>query len=140
MIAGLLALVSPILGKVLDKIPDAGEREKVRLEFELKLREQEAALLTLFTQNDQGQIDVNKVEAASSNLFVSGWRPAVGWVCAFGVAWAFVLQPGLDWLLAIVKPGVTTPQINAGELMSLLLGMLGMGAIRSFEKVRGVSR
>lgn len=139
MITAILGILSPIIGKVLDRIPNAVERDKAKLEFALEVQKQETELLKLFTQNDQGQLEVNKVEAASNSLFVAGWRPFIGWVCGAGVAWAFLLQPIADWVIAIVKPGVTTPQIQSGELMSLLLGMLGMGAIRSFEKVKGVA-
>lgn len=140
MITALLGILTPILGKVLDKIPNPAERERVRLEIELKIREQETELLKLFTANDAGQLEVNKQEAAHSNLFVAGWRPFIGWVCGAGVTWAFVVKPVADWFLAIFAPNISTPVIQTGELMSLLLGMLGMGAIRSFEKVKGVSR
>lgn len=125
-------LISPVLDKVLSFIPNPVEREKVKAE-------QTAALIQLLAQNDVAQLEVNKAEATNTNLFVSGWRPFVGWVCGFGVAWAFVLQPIVDWILAIVKPGVSTPMLDSGQLMSLLLGMLGMGALRSVDKIRGVA-
>lgn len=136
----LIASLLPIIGSVLDKvIPNTAEREKAKLELQLKLAENETELLKLFTQIDTGQIEINKEEAKSSSLFVSGWRPCVGWVSAFGCAWAFVLKPVADWALAAAHSTVTTPVLNTGELMSLLLGLLGMGAIRSFEKVKGVA-
>lgn len=137
----VLASLLPILGKVLDKIiPNTAEREKAKAELALKLAENETELLKLFTQIDTGQIEINKEEAKSSSLFVAGWRPFVGWTCGFGCAWAFVLKPLADWALAAAHSTVTTPILNTGELMSLLLGLLGMGAIRSFEKVKGVAR
>jgi hypothetical protein len=139
MITALIGVLAPILGKVLDRIPNPAEREKVRLEVELQLRAQEAELIKLFAANDIGQLEVNKTEAASSSLFVAGWRPFVGWTCGAGVAWTFVLKPLADWALAIWAPHVVTPVLQSGELMSLLLGMLGMGAIRSYEKVKGVA-
>jgi len=139
MLSALLGSISPILDKVLDFIPNPVERAKAKLDFELKMKEQEHELMKLLIAQDMGQAEVNKVEAASSSLFVAGWRPFVGWVCGFGVAWAFVLKPLLDWLLAIIKPGITTPVIASGDLLSLLIGMLGMGAIRSFEKYKGVA-
>jgi hypothetical protein len=135
----LFDILSPVLNKVLSYIPNPLEKAKAEMEFKQHLADQEQEILKAFIAQDQGQIEVNKVEAASSSMFVAGWRPFVGWVCGFGVAWAFVLKPMLDWLLAIVSPGITTPVIASGDLLSLLLGLLGMGAIRSFEKVKGVA-
>lgn len=124
-------LISPFLDKILNFIPNPVEREKVRAE-------QTAALLAAIEANASQQIEVDKVEAASSSLFVSGWRPCVGWICAFGVGWTFVLQPIADWVLAIYKPGLHTPMLDSGQLMTLLLGLLGMGALRSVDKYNGV--
>lgn len=143
----VIASLLPILGNVLDKIiPNAAERERVKAELALKLGEQELELAKLFTSNDLGQIDINKEEAKSSNLFVSGWRPFVGWTCAVGVAWAFVLKPFFDWSVALLSRfyptlvGFTSPEFNTGELMSLLLGLLGMGGFRMMEKKWGVAK
>lgn len=136
----LVTILLPILGNVLDKIiPNTAEREKAKAELALKMTENETELLKLFTQIDSGQIEINKEEAKSSSFFVAGWRPAVGWLSAFGVGWAFVFKPIADWILAVSHSSVVTPALNTGELMSLLLGLLGMGAIRSFEKVKGVA-
>lgn len=129
----LIDLIAPVLDKVLSFIPNPVEREKVRAE-------QMAELLKVLAQADESQAEINKVEAGSSSLFVSGWRPFVGWVCATGVAWTFVLQPICDWFLAIYKPGIVTPVLETGQLLSLLLGLLGMGAMRSFDKFNGTSK
>lgn len=124
-------LVSPLLDKVLSFIPNPAEKAKAKAEFEM-------TLLQTLQANDTAQLDVDKVEASSSSLFVSGWRPCVGWICAAGVAWSFILQPIADWLLALWKPGVVTPVLDSGQLMTLLLGLLGMGALRSVDKYNGV--
>ncbi len=139
MILGLIGVLSPIISKVLDRIPNTQEREKARLEFELKLREQESELLKLFVGLDQGQVEINKAEAAHTSIFVAGWRPFIGWICGVGAAWAFVVKPFFDWTLAVLQYQIVSPTVDTGELMSLLLGMLGMGALRSFEKVKGVA-
>jgi hypothetical protein len=137
----LIASLLPILGNVLDKIiPNTAAREAAKAEIALKLAEQETELLKLFTQVDTGQLEINKEEAKSNSLFVSGWRPAVGWICAFGCAWAFVLKPVLDWGIAVTGRAVTLPVFQTGELMSLLLGLLGMGTLRTYEKFKGVAR
>ena|SRR3990167_3930828 len=137
----IIASLIPILGSVLDKvIPNAAEREKAKLEIQLKLAENETELVKLFAAQDQGQIEINKEEAKSNSLFVAGWRPAVGWICAFGCAWAFILKPVLDWGVAAAGSTVALPVFQTGELMSLLLGLLGMGTLRTYEKFKGVAR
>ena len=137
----VLASLLPILGNVLDKIiPNTAERERAKTELALKLAENETEILKLFAAQDQGQIEINKEEAKSNSLFVSGWRPAVGWICAFGCAWAFILKPILDWGVAAAGSTVALPVFQTGELMSLLLGLLGMGTLRTYEKFKGVAR
>lgn len=73
-------------------------------------------------------------------MFVSGWRPAVGWVCVLGLFVQAVGYPLMGWALSIWSPGTPMPQIDADTLMSLLVPMLGLGAYRTFEKVKGVAR
>lgn len=137
----IIASLIPLLGSVLDKvIPNTAEREKVKAEIALKLAENETELVKLFAAQDQGQIEINKEEAKSNSLFVSGWRPAVGWISAFGCAWAFILKPILDWGVAVAGSTVVLPELQTGELMSLLLGLLGMGTLRTYEKFKGVAR
>lgn len=123
--------VAPLLDKVLSFIPNPAEKAKAKAEFEM-------SLLQSLQANDTAQLEVDKVEAGNASLFVSGWRPCVGWICAFGIGWTFVLQPIANWFLAIYKPGVTVPVLDSGQLMTLLLGMLGMGALRSVDKYNGV--
>lgn len=140
MIPVLLTTLLPIFGKVLEKVvPNVAEREKLKLELQLQIEQNETKLIEAFNAVDQAQIAVNQEEAKSSSLFVAGWRPAIGWVSGFGVAWAFVFKPIADWILAVSGSTIATPVLNTGELMSLLLGLLGMGALRSFEKVKGVA-
>ena len=86
------------------------------------------------------QIEVNKVEAASSSLWVSGWRPAVGWVCVLGMAGNFMVIPFANFVLALLDIDVNIPLVPLDTMMPVLMGMLGLGAMRSFEKTKGVSR
>ena len=87
----------------------------------------------------QGQLDTNKVEAASENLFVAGWRPFVGWVCGSGFAIQFVVGPMCQWASAIAGHEVVFPPLDLGTMMPLLFGLLGLGGMRSFEKMYGVA-
>ena len=86
-----------------------------------------------------GQLEINKVEAANANLFVSGWRPAIGWVCALALAYQYLIRPLLSW--ATIAAGYNFPVLPGldDNLWQLMMGMLGMGGLRTFEKVSGVA-
>ena len=88
----------------------------------------------------KGQIEVNKMEAASSSMFVAGWRPAVGWICALGFASNFILIPMANFALALASIDIQIPMIDTTQMMPVLMGMLGLGTLRTVEKVRKVSR
>ena len=133
----------PILGDVIDAvgklasevIVDKDKRNEILFKLEeLKDRDSERLHEELM-----GQIDVNKIEASSASLFVAGWRPFVGWVSGFGVAWTFVLSPLVEWIARLFGWLGKMPVIDSGQLMTLVLAMLGIGAQRSYEKANGVS-
>ena len=89
----------------------------------------------------QGQIDVNKIEAASASNFRGGWRPAVGWVCVFGLLYQFLLNPLAPWIIKLF--GFVTdplPDLNMESLLALLFGILGLGTLRTYERVKGVTK
>ena len=115
--------------KVLDRVlPDPTQQAVAKLEL-LKLQQNgELAQIT-------GQMDINKVEAASSSIFVSGWRPSIGWVCSAGFAVQFVVGPLAEWGSALAGHPVKFPQMDTGTMMPLLLGMLGLGGLRTAEKL-----
>lgn len=99
----------------------------------------ELKLLEIENQGLHAQIEVNKVEAGSSSVFVAGWRPAVGWVCCLGLLYSFIIQPLGLWAATIYKvPG--PPVLDMGVLLQLLVGLLGLSAFRSWEKKEGVAR
>lgn len=115
--------------KVLDRVlPDPAQQAAAKLEL-LKLQQNgELAQIS-------GQMEINKVEAASSSLFVSGWRPSVGWVCSAGFAVQFIIGPLAEWGSALAGHPVKFPQMDTGTMMPLLLGMLGLGGLRTAEKL-----
>lgn len=119
--------VSDLATSVINKIwPDKSEQEKQQL----------AAAVTLV----QGQLDVNKEEAKSPNLFVSGWRPFIGWICGASLGYTYLGYPILLWATSIWAPTIHVPMLGNNEMLyELLFGMLGMGALRTFEKVKGVA-
>lgn len=103
--------------------------------------ELEAKLLDIQAQAQLVQNQINLTEAANPNLFVSGWRPFVGWVCGVGLVYAYVGMPLLQWAAKAINPAIPDPPvINTGEMIPLLLSLLGLGGLRTFEKVQGVAR
>jgi uncharacterized protein (DUF2062 family) len=102
--------------------------------------EEERAKLAAAVQLVQGQLDINKTEAASESVFVAGWRPFIGWTCGVAFAYKFVAAPVAALVLTAVGHPITLPVLEFGEMMPVLFGMLGLGAFRSYEKVKGVTR
>jgi hypothetical protein len=87
------------------------------------------------------QIEVNKAEAASGSVFKGGWRPFIGWVCGAAFAYHFVLQPFI--LFGVAVAGVSIPELpsfDMGSLMTVMMGMLGLGGLRSYEKKQGLTK
>ena len=88
-----------------------------------------------------GQMAINKVEAGHKSLFVAGWRPAVGWICAIGVGIKFIIMPPAVFIAVLWGfPEEKLPQFDITDLIALLGGLLGFGAMRMTEKIKGVSR
>ncbi len=122
--------------------PDPKDQDAAKLKL-LELQQSGAlAELTADTDLAKAQDAINQQEAASSSLFVAGWRPFVGWCCGAAFAYSFVLQPMAVFLLTachIALDPKTLPQLDISGFMPVLLGMLGLGAMRTYEKVQGAS-
>jgi len=104
-------------------------------------RAQAAILMEKIRQKPQIlQAEINRVEASHRSLFVAGWRPFIGWVCGLGFLWAFLLHPLFQWGLVIAGLEITPPDINTDSLMQLVLALLGLGTLRSVEKMTGRSK
>lgn len=134
MWAALIPAVSAIIDKV---IPDAQAAADAKLRA-LELAQQgELAVLDADLKMALGQMQINQAEA-STDRFRGGWRPATGWICVFGLGYQFVLQPLLPWVVALFGVDVPPlPAIDNETLMVLLTGMLGLGGLRTFERIRG---
>lgn len=131
----------PLIGNVLDKVfPDANAAAQAKLRLLEMQQAGELKALDADLQLALAQVQTNQAEAQSSSLFVSGWRPAVGWVCVAGLLWTFILHPALTWGLAIAGHAVPLPNPAEEHLFELLFGLLGLGGFRTFEKMRGVAR
>lgn len=88
-------------------------------------------------QNAVSQLQVDQAEAQSKSVFVAGWRPWIGWVCGMAFAYVYVVQPLLVFILAAFRRSVNIPSVNLDGMMPVLLGMLGLGAMRSWDKANG---
>ena len=135
-----ISAVLDIGGKLIDRLwPDATQAAEAKLEL-LKMQQTgELAQLAAETEIAKGQLEVNQAEAGSSNLFVAGWRPWIGWVCGVAFSYHFVVQPLLAFILAATGYPVTLPTFNMDALYTVLLGMLGLGSMRTFEKYKKVN-
>ena len=120
-------------GKLIDRLwPDPAQGAAAKLEL-IKL--QQSGDLAQMT----GQLEINKIEAANANMFVSGWRPAIGWVCALALLYQYLVRPlAVAIFAAVGHPLPTMPGLDE-NLWQLMMAMLGMGGLRTFEKVQGVA-
>lgn len=104
-------------------------------------RAQAAILMEKIRQKPQIlQAEINRVEASHRSLFVAGWRPFIGWVCGLGFLWAFLLHPLFEWTVALRGLDVVPPAIVTDNMMELVLALLGLGTLRSVEKIAGRSK
>lgn len=130
----IAAALMPVVSTLIDRlIPDKDAAAKAKLEME-------AQLVATANQVNLAQIDVNKKEAEHSSIFVAGWRPAIGWVCSIGLAWTFIGQPIAEWIMALKGIETELPSLQTEYLLELVLALLGMAGLRTFEKLRGVAR
>ena len=133
-------LIEPI-SDLLDKIiPDPDARAKAKLELLKSEREFDLRELELALGLDEAQTEVNRNEATHRSLFVAGWRPFIGWVCGIAFAYHYILQPFLVFALAAQGKSINLPYFSMEALLTVLLGMLGLGGMRTFEKIRRVTK
>jgi len=127
---GIVESVVGVAGKVLDKFVEDKDLKR-KLESELK-----SQIISL----DLAQAQTNLEQAKHSSVFIAGARPAIMWICAFGLGWQFVFQPVAVWGIAVSGADIVLPIIQTEGLMSLTLALLGLGSMRTAEKWKGVQR
>ena len=122
-----IGAVADLAGSIINKIfPDKTEAEKAQL----------MAALTVI----QGQLDANKAEASNPSVFVSGWRPFVGWVCGLACAWNWIGLPVVKVAAVAFWHPLAVEPADLSQMLPLLLGLLGLGGLRTVEKIQGVAR
>ena len=129
----LESLIGPVTG-LLDKfIEDKDQKSKLAHEI--------ATMSQKYAQEiAKGQMAINQVEAAHKSLFVSGWRPALAWVCVLGMFGNFITIPFSNFVLALLGINIVIPLVPLETMMPVLMGMLGLGAMRTYEKKNAVHR
>jgi len=132
---GLISAILPSVMEVAGRFLPEDKEARAKAEREL-----EAQLTVHLAKIDLAQLDINKTEAAHRSTFVAGWRPFIGWTCGLALFYTYVLQPILVFIMAHMNYLVHLPQMELGEMMPVLMGMLGLGGLRTFEKFKGVSK
>jgi len=127
---GIAESVIGVTGKILDKFVEDKDL-KTKLDAELRTQ-----LINL----DALQAQTNIEQAKHPSIFVSGSRPAIMWICAFALAWQYILAPITSWALVVWYPMITLPTLQTEELTGLIMALLGLGGMRSLEKTKGVAR
>jgi len=132
MIGKLLAGdVIEAVGKVADGLFTSDEERLTHAEVMERLRQ----------RPHLAQVAVNRTEASHRSTWVAGWRPAIGWTCAAGLGYHFILHPLLAWAVSIGDASISLPpDIDVGPLLTLVMSMLGLGGLRTFEKAKGLTR
>ena len=135
MIQALLPSILPAVTNVIGRFLPEDKEAKAKAE-----REIEQPLTTHLAKIDLAQLDINKTEAAHRSIFVAGWRPFIGWTCGVALAWTYVMTPILNFILAQTGHLMELPAMDMSQMMPVLMGMLGLGGLRTFEKFKKVSK
>jgi hypothetical protein len=131
LITTLLPSIMDVAGRFLPE--DKEKRAEAEREIEAKLTESLANI-------DLANLKINEADAKSGNWFQSGWRPFIGWSCGFALTYTYVMQPILTFGLAQAGYLIDLPAVSLGEMMPVLMGVLGLGSLRSWERVKGVGK
>jgi roadblock/LC7 domain-containing protein len=131
-------VAAPIIAIINKVVPDkaaaaAAVASLQQMQMQGALQEEMAQLQAITS----AQSDVDKIEAASTDKFTSRWRPFIGWICGCGLAVQFLVGPLFTWIVALTGHPVAFPQLDMGTLLTLLAGMLGLGSLRTVEKLQG---
>lgn len=126
----MFAALIPLLGNLLDKLlPDPKAAAEAKLE-----------LLRMAQAGELAQLDVNKAEAQSADPFTSRWRPLIGYICGLALAWDTIIKPmAITFYVLNGHPAPALPELSSDQIYGILFGMLGLGGLRTVEKVKGVA-
>ena len=127
-------------GKVIDRLfPDPSQAATAKLELIRLQQTGELAQLSASLDIAQGQLAINQAEASNTSIFVAGPRPFIMWVCGFAFAYKFILAPAAAFALTAAGHPITLPVLDFTEMSTVLMGLLGLGGLRTVEKIKGVA-
>lgn len=127
--------------KIIDRIwPDPAQRDAAKLELFKAQQAGEFKEMDQAFEIAKAQIGVNQAEATNASIFVSGWRPFIGWICGAALAYQYVGRPLIAWFAAVIGHPVPPMPGLDDNLWQLMMGMLGLGGLRTFEKIKGASK
>lgn len=125
--------------KIIDRIwPDPTQRDAAKLELFKAQQAGDFKEMDQAFESAKNQIEVNKTEASNSSIFVSGWRPFIGWTCGAAFAYKFVVAPAASFILVAMGHSVNLPVLDFSEMSTVLFGMLGLSGMRTLERIKGV--
>lgn len=133
LFGGGKSIAAPVnaIGNVLDKLFTSKDEKLTHEEVRMRL----------MMQPDIAQVEINKIEAQHRSIFVAGWRPFIGWVCGIALAYNFILRDLIAWIMEVWSPTTEAPpELAMTHLMTVLMGMLGLGGMRTYEKLKGVAK
>ena len=133
LISGLLGGKNGALKQISGVIDDLHTSEEEKLDKKILMQRIQQKLA-------EKQLDVNAKEAGHRSVFVSGWRPAIGWMGALALGFEFILSPGIEWYSKFAGLNLTAPEIQTGPLLAIVTSMLGVAGLRSFEKSKGLTK
>ena len=133
LISGLLGGKNGALKQISGVIDDLHTSEEEKLDKKILMQRIQQKLA-------EKQLDVNVKEAGHRSIFVSGWRPFIGWCGGFALAFEFILSPGIEWYSKFAGLNLTAPEIQTGPLLAIVTSMLGVAGLRSFEKSKGLTK
>ena len=137
LLGPLAGIIQSVVGRLW---PDPSQQAEAQLKLAQLVQSGELAQMAAATDLAKAQIGVNNTEAQSESLFKSGWRPNIGWICGAALGWNFIVRPAIVTGMALCGHPVTLPSADMSELMPVLLGMLGLGGLRTIEKIKGIER
>lgn len=136
---GLTAIITAILGIANKVIPDPQAQAQFQLQLAQLQESEEFKQLDDQLAMVQTQTNTNQAEATNQKLFVAGWRPFIGWICGTALGWNYLGVPLVSAIMTIIGHPVAMPQADLSTMMPILIGMLGLGGMRTYEKINGVN-
>jgi len=130
LVGGPVTAPIEAIGNVAESIFGSKERKLDHAEF----------MAALAANAGLAQVELNKIEAGHRSLFVAGWRPFTGWVCAIGLAFPFLINPIFQWYTCLADVCIKGPELPVSDLSNLVFGLLGLGVYRTVEKINGKAK